>query len=53
MENGENYMTEKQAARLVDRIIELGHSEDEAYRTLAYVMNAERKENKKKEDPKA
>ena len=49
MKNGKSRMTEKQAARLVKRIIELGHTEAEAYKTLAIVMNAQVKEDKKKE----
>lgn len=48
----ENMITEKQAARLVEWVQAHGHSQDEAYQALAFVMNAERKEDKKKEAPK-
>lgn len=49
----DDMITEAQAARLVEWLIGHGHTEEEAYKALAFVMNAERKEDKKKEAPKA
>ena len=49
----DDMITEKQAARLVEWITGHGHSLEEAYEALAFVMNAERKEDKKKEAPQA
>ncbi len=43
-EEGEAGLTEKQAARLVECIINLGHTKEEAYYALAYVMGAVDKE---------
>ncbi len=43
-EDDQEGITEKQAQRLVERIISLGHTKEEAYYTLAYVMNAVVKE---------
>ncbi len=39
-DDGTEGLTEEQARRLVKKVIELGHSEAEAYEALAYVMNA-------------
>lgn len=49
MNGDEEMITEAQADRLVKRVIELGHTEEEAYKTLAYVMKAEQEGEKKKE----
>ena len=48
--NEDEMITEKQAKRLVQWIESHGHTTDEAYEALAFVMNAET-ENKKEDTP--
>ena len=47
----EEMISEKQAKRLIERMVQLGHSVEEANETLVYVMGAEYKEDKKEEAP--
>lgn len=53
MVNGDENMTVKQAARLVEWVKAQGMTTEKAYEALAFVMNAEDKEDKKKEATKA